>query len=528
MSRRDELRAKIEKEEREKLQGLAYEASRFADAFIERATKENPWQKTFIEDGSLHKALFGERRGGKSMTAGIAASATAMKTPNCKVLYIGLTQESVQHTMFDEVLPYLKRTYNLPAKLLGNNEMVFDNGSVIYLLGLDANQKQKDRVRGIKSSLNILDEMQSYKQDVMKIIQEVLGPTAADTKSPTILSGTAGNTIGNSYWYQITRHNTRENPVGQSLLHPEWKVYRCSWEENRAIEERTGKRVCDNVSAFIEEHEKLHPGWKTTDSFRQEYCAEWIVEKDSLIYKWTEANNLLSPLCVEIGSNEKIPMPNAHFLSSASYGIGIDLGYGDPTTMTVVCYNTKFSNKLYVIEVFQKSEMLINEVVAKLRSLENFYHPSFIVGDSSSLQVFETLKQAYGFPIQKADRQGKLSHQLLLNTDLQTRSIVFMPGCEELTHQLQNLTWDTEGLKKGRWVEDYRQRNDLADSFLYAHHFSRHMWYVEKKVEDFYLTHDEFNKQLADTLIRQNKRRKNDMYGGIYFAAPNIKGRWRN
>lgn len=103
-----------------------------------------------------------------------------------------------------------------------------------------------------------------------------------------------------------------------------------------------------------------------------------------------------------------------------------------------------------------------------------------------------------------------------------------MPGCEELTHQLQNLTWDPEALKKGRWIEDPLQKNDLADAFLYAYHFSRHMWYIEPVVQDPFLTHAEFNKQFADILIRENRKKKNDIYGSINFAAPNIKGRWRN
>ena len=138
-----------------------------------------------------------------------------------------------------------------------------------------------------------------------------------------------------------------------------------------------------------------------------------------------------------------------------------------------------------------------------------------MVGDSSSLQVFETLKHTYSLPIEKANRQGKLSHQLVLNSDLQTRSVVLMPGNEELIQQLQSCIWDRKALQDGEYIEDPKYKNDLADSFLYAHHFSRHLWYHAPKPklspeQHFYSSiiqgEQKVNRQ---TLIQQGRKKLN-------------------
>jgi phage terminase large subunit len=476
-----------------------------AQQFIIEATIDYPWQRTFINDKNPRKALFGERRGSKTTLMALSAIEQCLRVPFSQVLYIGLTQDSCKRAMYDQILARILRKHNLPAKLVYGNEMRFENGSIIYLIGMDANEKQKEKARGVKSSLNLIDEMQSFTQDTSTIINEVLGPTAADTKSAMIIGGTAGNALGENYWYEITKDNTKETPVGPSTLHPEWIVYRCQWANNTAIDEQTGNRICDNVKDFLDKLEKDHPGTQLTDAYRQEWNAEWIVQKDALIYRYSEGNLLTSQECLDFGTNERIPMPSAEFLATATKVLGIDLGYNDPTALTTVAYNTKYSNKLYVLETFNQSEMIVADVAAKIKQLDKLYHYTYMVGDSSSLQVFETLKQTYGFNIEKANRQGKLSHQLVLNSDLQTRSVVFMPGTEELINQLKTCQWEAKPLKEGRYVEDSKYKNDLSDSFLYAFYYSRHHWYQVPKPKPGLPTGQDQQNALTKELFKRNK-----------------------
>lgn len=449
------------------------DAARFVDA----ATRDVPWQREFVYDASPRKALFGERRGGKTSLMGICGIEKALAKPNSKTVYIGLTMDSCQRVFYDEVLERFRRRYELPFTLVGGDTARFENGSFLYLIGLDATKKQKEKVRGIKAALILIDEMQSYTQDTRLIINEILGPAAADTKAQTIIGGTAGNSLGKNYWYEITEANDREHPIAPSTKHPEWMVYRCEWSRNTAVDDITGRRVCDNVREYLAEQVAQHPGIDRTDSWLQEWEAKWVILTSSLIYRFSAANQVGHPSCVDLGTGSAVSLPSEAFLAGASKILGLDLGYNDPTAMTVIAYNTQFSNRLYVVETFKQSGMLIGAVAQKVKDLDAEHHFDYIVGDSSSLQVFESLQQQYGLVIQKANRAGKLSHQLMLNGDLQTNVVVILPGNEELVKQLETCKWEAKALAEGKYVEDPKDPNDLADSFLYAHTFSRSLWY---------------------------------------------------
>ncbi len=478
----DRLRLQIVQEQLAASELQLTQSNQLAAEFVKAATINTPWQATFLYDTNTHKALFGERRGGKTHVLAQSGIFQCLSKVFSQVIYIGLNQDSCKRVMYDQVLAYYIRKFNINAKLIGNDEMRFNNGSILYLIGLDANKKQKEKVRGTKASLILQDEMQSYTQDTALIINEVLGPAIADTKASMIIAGTAGNALGKNYWHEITKHNTKQNPIGPSILHPEWYIYRCAWENNTAIDEQTGSRVCDNVRDYLTELQSKHPGIETTPSYRQEWNAEWIVETTALVYRYSSANSITSPTCVELDTSLRIIAPSRAFLQSATYILGIDFGYNHPTAFTTIAYNLSYSNKLYVIETFNKSEMTVNDVLQKLNELDSRYHYTWMVGDGSDLQQFETLRKDYNIPIEKANRHGKLSHIHFLNSDLITRSVIFLPGNDELINQLSSLTWDCKSLERGVYLEDdTATQNDLCDSFLYAHHFSRHFWYEAPK-----------------------------------------------
>jgi hypothetical protein len=277
-------------------------------------------------------------------------------------------------------------------------------------------------------------------------------------------------------------------------------VWRSKWAENTAIDEITGRRVCDNVRSYLDEQKRKHPGIERTDSWRREWEAEWIILTTSLIYRFGKCNLLGHPECVEVDTGKPISAPTPAFLATAVYVLGIDLGYNDPTALVVCAYNTAYSNKLYVIETFQQSGMLVADVHAKLEELEGRYGFTYMVGDSSSLQVFESLRQTYGHNIEKANRIGKLSHQLMVNSDLQTRVVVIAEDNDELVRQLSTCRWEPKELEKGKYVEDPKDANHLADAFLYAHTFSRSLWYEAHKPKRD-LTNDDHVLRITKQLV---------------------------
>ncbi len=409
-----------------------------------------------------------------------------------KVLYVGLTLESTLRTVYDEILTQIFLRHRIPAEPKYKNQIVFSNGSRIYCLGVDANRKEKEKFRGFKGALVVVDECQSHEQDLRVLLNEILGPTLADTKSPVWLLGTAGNKKGTNYWHEVTRLRK----------HPQWWVYESSWRDNDSIESNTGRRVCDNVREYLEELQRLHPGIERTSGFRQEWLGEWVEDSTAHIYTY-RAND---------------DRPSAAFLDTATYVLGLDLGYNDPTAMVVVAYNTRHSSKLYVVDSFCQSGMLVPDIVAKIRELDRRYHFVHMVGDSASLQVFETLRETYSLPLEKADKAGKLSHQLVINSDFVTGNVVVLPtaGNGALVDQLQTVIWREDKLAEGKHVEDPAFKNDLTDALLYAHHFSRHQWYEPPKPPKGLPTNADHEAILRSIMFKQQRERLSE----VDYAAP--------
>lgn len=518
----DLVKQRIYQEELQRREEELYAATSYADDFLSAATKEIPWQQDFVLDQGFHKALFGERRGAKSSVMMLAAIYTCLKTPYSKVLYIGQTLDSVSRTIYDEILEGFQRTFSLPAKLVGKDEMRFNNGSIIYLTATDASKKQKERVRGFKSSLNLIDEMQSHKNDTRILLNEVIGPTAADTKAPTIIGGTAGDNMLASYWFEITQNNTKETPIDYSTKHPEWKVYRCEWSKNTAIDRMTGKKVCDNVREYLEELKAKHPGIENTDAWEQEWNAKWVARKDSLVYHYAH-NALIDPECIDYHTNKHMAFPPRHIVDNMIKVLALDIGSVDECAWAILGYNLVFDNIAYVIESGGKPKMIIDDIVSKLNQLKEQYHPAFWVGDSSNLTVFETLRDKYLFPFEKANRAGKVSHIRILNSDLHTRSVVMMPGNERLIEQLNTIQWDSDKLKEGKYEEDQRYKNDIADCFLYAHNYSRHMWYTAPKPQK------SEGDRLVDAILQSERKQhsNNNNKNRLSPYAQNVIGKRR-
>ena len=101
-------------------------------------------QRDLIEDNHPLKAMQCTRRAGKSYTAGIYAFKAAYETPNSSVIILGLTRDSVKRIFFKDILKDINRELGLKAKANASDlTFTLPNGSVVYLLGVDANPDDK-------------------------------------------------------------------------------------------------------------------------------------------------------------------------------------------------------------------------------------------------------------------------------------------------------------------------------------------------------------------------------------------------
>lgn len=118
------------------------------------------------------------RRYGKSFALCVLATETALKHPNCRVVYAGATQVSLEQFVY----PIMRRILaTCPERLkpkMVDNEIRFHNGSIIVMQGCK-DIPQADRLRGPASKLAIVDEA-GFIPVLDYVINSVLQPQLMD------------------------------------------------------------------------------------------------------------------------------------------------------------------------------------------------------------------------------------------------------------------------------------------------------------------------------------------------------------
>ncbi len=153
-------------------------------------------QRAFIEDPAKLKWALCTRRAAKSYSDGLALAKAALDRPDVSCLYIGLTRESAKRIMWKDVLKAINRCHKLGIQF-NESELSakFPNGSVIYLVGADSNEDERQKLLGQKFVLVVIDEAQAFGIDLRQLVYGVLKPAVADYRGTIVLTGTPGNLI---------------------------------------------------------------------------------------------------------------------------------------------------------------------------------------------------------------------------------------------------------------------------------------------------------------------------------------------
>lgn len=410
-------------------------------------------QLDFINDPAKRKVLCLPRRSGKSTAVAIYIIWVALNNPGLKLLYVNTTKGEAKNVMWHQIFEQIFIRLNIKAELVDTkNEIRFDNGSIIYLYGVDSTPKEMNKLRGKKYGLAVVDECQNYTQDLEQMINQVMGPTLADADATICMIGTPGNSMGEHFWWKINKPNSLEKG---------WKFFTWSWKDNPHVRE--------NMQKHVDQLLKDNPLNAETDWFRQEYLGEWVVTRDARVYKSQDTNYIDS-------------FPNGLLKNGVTYILSLDLGYYDATAFTISVFNKKFDNNLYIIESFKRSHLTITAVAQIIKELQLKYPFMYIVVDAANSQAVEEMRRIHSLPLTAADKLGKEAHISLLNSDFITQNIkILKQNNQDLIKELQTLIWDQKALLLGKHKEDARKENHLTDALLYCHHFSRHYWYSPQK-----------------------------------------------
>jgi hypothetical protein len=390
-------------------------------------------QWNFINDPSSLKVAQCTRRAGKSYGAGLYAFKEAHSTPGVSVVIVGLTRDSIKKIYMKDIMRQINNDLKLGASPNRSDlTWTLPNGSIIYLVGVDANPDDMNKLLGQKNKLVIIDESAFYRQNMRKLVYEILIPTMIDYNGTIALISTTSH-LTKTLYYDITMEKIKG-----------WSVHKWTALDNPHIAEKWKKQ--------IEALKINNPGIEQTPAFRRMYLNEWVIDEDSLVYRHQHAIHI-----------DNLPDTKTEW----HYVLGIDLGFEDDTAFVVCAYN-EYDERLYVIETFNKSKMIISAVASKIDELNKKYKFSHMVVDNASKQAVEEMKVRYQLPLIPADKTDKRVFIEMLNSDLITKKICILPDAKPLTNEWTDLVFDERKLQLGKFVEHPAVPNHLSDAFLYA------------------------------------------------------------
>lgn len=480
-------------------------------------------QIDFIRDPAKRKILFMPRRSGKSTALGIYLLEHALRFPNRKLLYLGLTSKSVTNIIWKDVIQREMKRLGLIRERPGRSEHFFDehrgivllpNGSQIILCGLDSTPQRVKTLVGAKYSLVVIDEMQDIQQDVVSILEE-LEPAVSDYSTSgggiIVLAGYPGQRRGENLWWKLTKQDAegfptadRLNPWTQTNQYG-WKQFRWGVSDNPYMAEQ----FAETIQMF---RSRLGDQYTADPEFRRQHLGHWVLDQDWLCYRFGDHNILAADQKLPGYEKERsilqaLTRPSPTY----SYYAGVDLGWEDSTAITVVAFS-RTDPTLYVVHSEKMNHTVISQIGARLVDLTSQYNLQRIVIDTGAggKLAAESLRQQFNLPVQAAVRDDKKAAVANVNSDLRAGLIkIIAESNKPLIDEMTTHLLDKKKMKIGEWAEDKKTANHSCDSFLYVHRESKHHHAVVPGI-----TPPEASLDLGDHHVRQNRMERFERQAG--------------
>lgn len=395
-------------------------------------------QTAFIVDPSRFKAALCSRRAGKTTAVAIMMCREGMEHPQCTITYVAKTLQTAAKMLIKDVLKPLNRKFKLGLEFYTSPyKVVFPNGSVIYLVGADASEAERDKLLGQKNRIVVIDEAEAFKTDLEKIVAGLI-PSLLDLEGTIVLIGTPHDNT-NSFFYRVTTDQV-----------PGWSLHKWRSDANPF----TRRQWLEEV----ERQTKLNKSIWSTPAFKQHYLGEWSVDPERLVYHYAPINEIAA-------------LPDHLSKDDLTYLLGVDFGYNDPTAFVVGAYSRTDPN-LYILETYKASKLDFTAVAQHIKQYQTRYHFSRIVVDAAGLQGIEELRQRHNLPLIAAKKTAKLDYIALMNADLSQGLVKIMrPGCDALLKEWDGIIWDPN---KDKLETYYLCQDHLSDAALYMWRESGH------------------------------------------------------
>lgn len=405
---------------------------------------------------------------GKSTAIGILLLQEALAFPRRKNLYIGLTGEAAYSIIFTEIIQRECDRRRIHIKYNATTRTItFRNGSTIKLAGMDSSPRDMDKLLGGKYHCVVVDECQSFTQDLRTMIKDRLAPAMADyIKSGggiIVLAGTPGTVMGDHFWYQITKQTRAGLPDPDRERG--WKVHEWDVPSNPFMAEQF-TQVCK------EEEELYGPAYVDRPEFKRQWLGKWVIDVGSKAFKFSKYHN--------VADDMEIVRSLVNGDRSWNYIVGVDLGFEDATAIVLGAYKNTDPN-LYIVSSKKMTKAIASTVGMELQGLMNTFavkRMAVDTGGGASRQFAESLAAEYKLPILAAKKTEKENAVGMLNSDMLAGriKIITVGGAnKDLIDELERLTIDEKLMREqGKWRIGDKYDDHLCMAMTYMWRDSLH------------------------------------------------------
>lgn len=403
-------------------------------------------QHGLLHDEAKLLSVLCTRRAAKSFSLGKRFVRAMRKHPGCSCLYIGLTDESSERAIWKDVLKVIDRRYQLGAKFLDSKlTMTLPNSSVLYVMGMDRDETERDKLLGGKYAEIGIDEAQSFTIDLRSMVFDTLKPAVADYRGVIGVYGTPGN-LKKGLFYDLT--NGRDPSAGpQRWVREGFSGHSWSTFDNPYMLEKWQGEIADLKAA--------NPLIEQTPGFQQNYLGRWVIDDSKLVYRYKLGRNDFS------GTLPVFPRGEWHFV------LAIDLGFVDATSFTVLAYHDH-DRTLYVLKSEKKTRLDLTDVSTRAAEIKTLWPIEHVTIDGADKQSVEEMNRRHGLGAVAADKREKAEFIDIMNDEFIQERIKLAPDTQPLKDEYAQLIWDERKLEVRKRVEHPSCENHCTDGTLYG------------------------------------------------------------
>jgi hypothetical protein len=396
-----------------------------------------------MSNSRLSLAMAG-RRAGKT-DGNFRAVAAQASRPGSIILILGLTFSTAEQLYWDKIVSLLD-ALGLQREIESRTEghLKLENGSEVFFRG-NSTRDEREKLRGFKWSLVIVDEAQSQKA-LPYLLDDILGPACVDLKGRIKLSGT-GPRVRGTYWEQLWTAPGMDRYSWNLMANPfipDGEAELARVRETKALTE-------------------------TSPLYVREYLGQIAYDDDALVFRLGEANYFDDAAFL---AWLRIIPPTDLRLSG-----GLDIGFEDADGFAILCHAINRPERWLIHEYKARREgtqALADAVkagIAKVKALPGLAAAPLVVytdeGGGGKKTSFD-LSDTYGLPCQPAYKQEKALGIEMMQDDVRTGKLKVRNGGSFADEALKTVFRRNERDELTREVDDDTYHPDLADAILYA------------------------------------------------------------